>query len=53
MERIWLTPTDTDESLGTAPEVSGTALSLLLAISGRQAVLTELEGSGLQVLTSH
>lgn len=53
MERIQLTPTDADESFGTGPQVSGPALPILLAISGRQAALKELEGPGLQVLTAH
>lgn len=52
LERVRLTPTDADESLGTGPEVSGPALSILLAISGRQAVITELEGPGLRAMAA-
>lgn len=53
MEQIQLTPTDADESFGTGPHVSGPALSILLAISGRQAVLKDLEGPGHQLLAAH
>lgn len=44
--RIRLTATDADLSIGDGPEVNGTALSLLLAICGRQAALDELDGPG-------
>lgn len=41
---------DTDFSVGTGPEVSGPAISLLLAASGRKSALTELSGPGLDTL---
>jgi uncharacterized protein (TIGR03083 family) len=44
---IRLTATDADLVIGDGPEVSGTALSLLLAISGRRVALNELDGPGL------
>lgn len=45
--KVQLTATDADLTIGTGPEVSGTALSLLLAISGRQVALAELTGAEL------
>jgi uncharacterized protein (TIGR03083 family) len=42
--------TDTDFSVGSGPEVSGPALSLLLAASGRQSALAELSGPGVETL---
>ncbi|MGW6059275.1 maleylpyruvate isomerase family mycothiol-dependent enzyme [Streptomyces sp. NPDC055189] len=47
---LQLAPTDADLSIGEGPKVHGTALSLLLAISGRQAALEELEGPGVAAL---
>ena len=41
---VRLTATDVDLSIGDGPEVSGTALALLLAVSGRQVTLDELDG---------
>jgi uncharacterized protein (TIGR03083 family) len=49
---IRLTATDTDLSIGDGPEVSGTALSLLLAVSGRRVGLNELDGPGVATLTT-
>ncbi|SDI37557.1 TIGR03083 family protein [Actinokineospora alba] len=49
---IRLTATDTDLSIGDGPAVSGPALSLLLAISGRRVALDELDGPGLTTLTA-
>ncbi|MGW5647486.1 maleylpyruvate isomerase family mycothiol-dependent enzyme [Saccharopolyspora sp. NPDC003752] len=46
MSRIRLTATDADVSIGSGPEATGTALSLLLAISGRAAALADLDGPG-------
>ncbi|CCF61736.1 conserved protein of unknown function [Nocardia cyriacigeorgica GUH-2] len=42
----------TDEAvfIGDGPEISGPALSLLLAISGRKVALSDLTGPGLRVL---
>ena len=50
--RIRLTAPDADVSIGDGPEVSGTALSLLLAISGRRAVLDDLDGPGVAGLAA-
>lgn len=47
---VRLAPTDADLSLGDGPHVRGTALSLLLAISGRPQALDELDGPGLATL---
>ncbi|MFB8210636.1 maleylpyruvate isomerase family mycothiol-dependent enzyme [Streptomyces sp. NPDC056010] len=44
--RVRLTATDADLSAGDGPEVRGPALSLLLAVSGRQVVRDELDGPG-------
>lgn len=49
---IRLTAADVDLSIGDGPEVSGTALSLLLAISGRQVALDELHGPGVATLAT-
>ncbi|WP_067813761.1 maleylpyruvate isomerase family mycothiol-dependent enzyme [Nocardia inohanensis] len=51
MSRIQLTATDLDLTLGDGPEARGTALSLLLAVSGRSVALDELEGPGVAALT--
>ncbi|MFF8955660.1 maleylpyruvate isomerase family mycothiol-dependent enzyme [Streptomyces sp. NPDC014894] len=42
--RVRLTATDADLSVGDGPEVTGDALSLLLAVSRRRVALSELEG---------
>ncbi len=42
--------TDADLVLGDGPEVRGTALSLLLALSGRRVALDELQGPGVAAL---
>jgi uncharacterized protein (TIGR03083 family) len=42
-----LVATDTGWSYGTGPEVSGPAMSLLLAMTGRPAGLSELSGDGI------
>lgn len=47
-----LVATDTNWSHGTGPEVSGPALSLLLAMTGRTAGLDGLSGDGTSVLTA-
>ncbi len=49
---IRLTAVDTDLSIGDGPEVNGTALSLLLAISGRHVALDELDGPGVATLAA-
>ncbi len=38
--------TDSDVSIGEGPRVSGPALALLLALSGRRVALAELDGPG-------
>ncbi|MGW3770189.1 maleylpyruvate isomerase family mycothiol-dependent enzyme [Actinomadura verrucosospora] len=50
--RLRLTATDAGLSIGDGPEASGTALSLLLAISGRRAALDDLSGPGLPALAT-
>ncbi len=41
-----LAPTDTDATIGSGLPVQGSALALLLAISGRDVAFTDLEGPG-------
>lgn len=50
MARVRLTATDADLTVGTGPEASGPALSLLLAVSGRQVALGDLSGPGVAAL---
>ena len=47
---VRLVATDADLAIGAGPDVSGTALALLLAVSGRRVALDELDGplSGLR-----
>ncbi|MFD1934862.1 MULTISPECIES: maleylpyruvate isomerase family mycothiol-dependent enzyme [Nonomuraea] len=52
MARIRLSAADADLSIGDGPDVSGTALSLLLAVSGRRAALDELDGPGVATLAT-
>jgi uncharacterized protein (TIGR03083 family) len=47
---VRLTASDADLTVGDGPEVSGPALSLLLAACGRRVALDELEGPGLNAL---
>jgi uncharacterized protein (TIGR03083 family) len=47
---VRLTAVDADVSIGDGPEISGTALSLLLAVSGRRVALDELDGPGVGAL---
>lgn len=47
---LTLTATDADFSIGSGPEVSGPALALLLAASGRKSALDELTGPGVDEL---
>jgi uncharacterized protein (TIGR03083 family) len=49
--RVRLTATDADVSIGAGPEVTGSALSLLLAVSGRRVALDDLDGPGVDALT--
>ncbi|MFD4339922.1 maleylpyruvate isomerase family mycothiol-dependent enzyme [Streptomyces anulatus] len=50
--RVRLTATDAGLSIGEGPDVTGPALSLLLAVSGRRVALDELDGPGLSVLAA-
>ncbi|KWX25725.1 actinobacterial protein [Mycolicibacterium wolinskyi] len=52
LTQVRITATDTDLAIGDGPEVSGTALALLLAISGRRVALGELDGPGLPALAT-
>ncbi len=52
MTRVRLTAADADLTSGEGPEVSGPALSLLLALSGRRAALDELDGPGVTTLAA-
>ena len=47
-----LRATDADWSHGSGPEASGPMLSMLVAMTGRQAGLAELEGPGVDILRS-
>lgn len=47
---LQLAPTDAALTIGEGPKVHGTALSLLLAISGRREALDELNGPGAATL---
>ncbi|MBP2320368.1 uncharacterized protein (TIGR03083 family) [Kibdelosporangium banguiense] len=49
---VRLMATDADLSIGDGPEVTGPALSLLLAISGRRVALDELAGPGAVTLAT-
>ncbi|MFG3257620.1 maleylpyruvate isomerase family mycothiol-dependent enzyme [Streptomyces sp. NPDC048172] len=48
--RVRLTASDAELTLGEGPEVTGTALSLLLAVSGRPVAEDELTGPGAATL---
>jgi uncharacterized protein (TIGR03083 family) len=52
MARIRLTAADADVSIGVGPEVSGSTLSLLLAVAGRRAALDDLDGPGVATLAA-
>jgi uncharacterized protein (TIGR03083 family) len=47
---VTLRATDTDWQHGSGPEVSGPAIALLLAMTGRKPVLDDLTGDGVAVL---
>ncbi|MEB3370830.1 maleylpyruvate isomerase family mycothiol-dependent enzyme [Saccharopolyspora mangrovi] len=47
-----MTTVDADVSIGDGPEVSGPALALLLAVSGRRVPLDDLDGPGLTTLAA-
>lgn len=48
--RVRLVATDADLALGAGPEVTGPAVSLLLAISGRRVALADLDGPGVAAI---
>ncbi|WP_329042376.1 maleylpyruvate isomerase family mycothiol-dependent enzyme [Streptomyces sp. NBC_00178] len=50
VDRVRLTATDADLTIGTGPEAVGPALGLLLAVSGRRVALDDLKGSGVKAL---
>jgi len=50
--RVRLEAVDADVSIGDGPVVSGSALSLLLAICGRRVALEDLEGAGVATLAA-
>jgi uncharacterized protein (TIGR03083 family) len=50
--RVRLTATDADVSIGAGPEVSGTALSLLLVACGRRVAPDDLGGPGVDALAA-
>ena len=49
---LTLRATDADWSTGNGPEVTGPAISLLLAMTGRSAALADLSGEGVETLRS-
>ncbi|MCX5205161.1 maleylpyruvate isomerase family mycothiol-dependent enzyme [Streptomyces sp. NBC_00237] len=49
--RVRLSATDADLTIGEGPEVTGTALALLLGVSGRTPAPAELSGPGVAMLT--
>ena len=49
---VTLRATDADWSTGSGPEVTGPALSLLQAVTGRKVALTDLSGEGVATLQS-
>lgn len=51
LREIQLRAVEGEVLLGTGPVVSGPALSLLLAISGRRVAVEDLEGPGIATLT--
>ncbi len=52
LTRFQLVAADAGVSIGEGPKVSGHALSLLLAITGRRVALDELDGPGVAALTA-
>jgi uncharacterized protein (TIGR03083 family) len=50
--RVRITAADADVSIGDGPQVSGPALSLLLAITGRSVALGDLDGPGVAALAA-
>lgn len=52
LTQVRISATDADLVIGDGPEIHGTALALLLAISGRRVALSELNGPGVPTLAS-
>jgi uncharacterized protein (TIGR03083 family) len=52
LAQVRLTATDLDLSLGNGPPVTGSALSLLLAVCGRRLTSGDLDGPGVAVLVA-
>jgi uncharacterized protein (TIGR03083 family) len=50
IDGLGLRATDVDWATGSGPEVSGPLLSLIMAMTGRQAVLADLSGDGVAIL---
>jgi uncharacterized protein (TIGR03083 family) len=50
IDGLSLRATDADWATGSGPEVSGPLLSLIMAMTGRQAALDDLTGEGVSVL---
>jgi uncharacterized protein (TIGR03083 family) len=51
-QRVRLVATDADTGIGDGPEVRGTAIALVLALSGRRVEPGELTGPGAAVVTA-
>lgn len=51
-ERVRLVATDVDTVIGTGPEVRGTAIALVLSLSGRPVAAGELTGPGATVMVA-
>jgi hypothetical protein len=49
---LTLRATDVDWSAGNGPEVSGPLASIILAVTGRTAALSDLNGAGVETLRS-
>ncbi|WP_432115712.1 maleylpyruvate isomerase family mycothiol-dependent enzyme [Streptomyces sp. S1] len=52
LTRVRLSATDAEVRIGAGPEITGPALSLLLAVCGREAALGDLDGPGVAVLSA-
>ncbi|MEU4078797.1 maleylpyruvate isomerase family mycothiol-dependent enzyme [Streptomyces venezuelae] len=52
VSRVRLTATDTKLEIGDGPGVTGPALSLLLAVSGRMVALDDLSGPGVEMMVT-
>jgi uncharacterized protein (TIGR03083 family) len=52
IDGVTLRATDADWSHGSGPEVSGPAIALVMAMTGRKAALDDLTGPGVEMLRS-